>query len=847
MLNIHKKKAMVSLNATSRKGFTFVELVVVIAVLAVLLAVLAPSLLSYVELSRMQKDDSTMDEVVNAVQLAITDSATFDEVYSYCIPNNYVTYTDSSGKYANRTMDEEFWAPDGSGAAVTITFNPENGKYKISEGIVNDMTFGNGSVAEKRTAEGVQQCYLYEMGQSLLFSSVKQTIGDSIRERSATYKNSSYTVFIRFKIVDGTRQADVYGLFNGTNLSEGCPAAIGSNTSSYDEENKPISTTPSGGHQNSSFTNTDLSGSGSLGGFGPNKPLPTYRQCKNGHTFDETNPVLAERCICTVCYATEHKFHETGTILRCQRCGYRKEHVCTGNPCKQCGSIPFTITVENREKIGYTGDEGEHLIIPIEFTDTDGKIYRITGSSWNAFLNCTGLKSVDLQANITPLYFFGGSTNLETVTLPDGIQLLGLQWFMNCSSLKNINIPDSVTSINNWTFRGCSSLESIHIPNGVISIGEYAFESCNIQKFTLPNGLTNIGNGAFKNCRSLTSINIPDGVTSISNSAFQGCSSLTSINIPDNVTSIGSSAFQGCSSLTSINIPDSVTSIGDYAFSGCSSLTSINIPDSVTSIGDYAFSGCSSLTSINIPDGVTSISSSAFRGCSSLTSINIPDSVTSIGNSAFQDCCSLSSVSIPDSLTNIGDYAFLGCSNLSGSVNIPDGVSHISQSAFSGCTKLSSITLPTTLASIGNNAFWNCPAKITIPNNVSSIGSSAFQKCVGLTGNVIIPSGITTINALSFCECKNIESITIPFGVTSIERLAFAHCLGMTEIVIPDSVTTIGDSAFQDCQKLSSIIFQGTQEKWNTITKGSNWDNRVGTSYIRNYTVHCTDGNIVMS
>ena len=180
---------------------------VVIAILAVLLAVLAPSLLSYVENSRMQKDDSAMEEVVNAVQLAITDSATFDEVYSYCIPNNYVTYTDSSGKYANRTMDEEFWAPDGSGPAVTITFNPENGKYKISEGIVNDMTFGNGSVAEKRTAEGVQQCYLYEMGKSLLYSSVKQTIGDSVKERSATYKNSSYTVFIRFKIVDGTRQA----------------------------------------------------------------------------------------------------------------------------------------------------------------------------------------------------------------------------------------------------------------------------------------------------------------------------------------------------------------------------------------------------------------------------------------------------------------------------------------------------------------------------------------------------------------------------------------------------------------------------------------------------------------
>ena len=48
-----------------KSGFSFVELVVVIAILAVLLAVLSPMLISSVEHSRMQRDDSAMDEVVN--------------------------------------------------------------------------------------------------------------------------------------------------------------------------------------------------------------------------------------------------------------------------------------------------------------------------------------------------------------------------------------------------------------------------------------------------------------------------------------------------------------------------------------------------------------------------------------------------------------------------------------------------------------------------------------------------------------------------------------------------------------------------------------------------------------
>ena len=56
-----------------------VELIVVIGVMAVLLAILAPSLLQYTEKSRAQRDDSAMDEVVNAVQLAMSDSKCYDE------------------------------------------------------------------------------------------------------------------------------------------------------------------------------------------------------------------------------------------------------------------------------------------------------------------------------------------------------------------------------------------------------------------------------------------------------------------------------------------------------------------------------------------------------------------------------------------------------------------------------------------------------------------------------------------------------------------------------------------------------------------------------------------------
>ena len=57
----------------NNKGFSLVELIVVIAIMAVLMVVLAPAMLRYVEKARVQKDESAAAEVRNAVELALAD------------------------------------------------------------------------------------------------------------------------------------------------------------------------------------------------------------------------------------------------------------------------------------------------------------------------------------------------------------------------------------------------------------------------------------------------------------------------------------------------------------------------------------------------------------------------------------------------------------------------------------------------------------------------------------------------------------------------------------------------------------------------------------------------------
>ena len=57
----------------NNKGFSLVELIIVIAIMVVLIAVLAPQYLKYVEKSRVASDQTTVVEYINAMQVIAAD------------------------------------------------------------------------------------------------------------------------------------------------------------------------------------------------------------------------------------------------------------------------------------------------------------------------------------------------------------------------------------------------------------------------------------------------------------------------------------------------------------------------------------------------------------------------------------------------------------------------------------------------------------------------------------------------------------------------------------------------------------------------------------------------------
>lgn len=77
------------------KGFSLVELIIVIAIMVILVAVLAPQYLRYVEKSRVSTDVQTTVEFINAMQVVASDPdaklASTGKTYTVTSPNTGTT------------------------------------------------------------------------------------------------------------------------------------------------------------------------------------------------------------------------------------------------------------------------------------------------------------------------------------------------------------------------------------------------------------------------------------------------------------------------------------------------------------------------------------------------------------------------------------------------------------------------------------------------------------------------------------------------------------------------------------------------------------------------------------
>lgn len=303
-------------------------------------------------------------------------------------------------------------------------------------------------------------------------------------------------------------------------------------------------------------------------------------------------------------------------------------------------------------------------------------------------------------------------------------------------------------------------------------------------------------------------------VTAIADHSFANCTSITSIILPDSIEKIENYAFVSCSSLSSVTIMNKNIEIQYWAFGGCSSLTEIKYSGSLANwltIKEHEnlmywgsnkklYIGGAEITgNLVIPNGTTSIPSYAFYGCSSITSVTLPSSIKKINSGAFNGC------SIKE-IHYEGTFAdWCAADSYSGLMDRRESNDY--KLYIDGAEITGDLVIPNGITSIPLYAFYGCSSitSITMPNSLTSINANAFGRCMWIT-SITIPDNVYFISQYAFNNCNRLTSATIGNGVTRINDGLFRYCESLQSVTISDKVEYIGDYAFQGCRLTSIII-----------------------------------------
>ncbi len=189
-----------------------------------------------------------------------------------------------------------------------------------------------------------------------------------------------------------------------------------------------------------------------------------------------------------------------------------------------------------------------------------------------------------------------------------------------------------------------------------------------------------------------------------------------------------------------------------------------------------------------------------------ITHITIDGPFKSIHNYAFQNLNHVAFVEFTriDCLENIGWYAFDGCTALNTVYIDGTQAKWNSVTMESGNRPLQSAEVRFLQGSGGSDVLWHLNE-----GTLTIYGSGAMTNWGNMGAAPWASMGGT------------VERIVVGDHVTSIGAYAFTTCVSCLRVDLPAGLTSVGQSAFSNMTSLEKVYYNGTEEEWSHVTKGS--------------------------
>ena len=372
-----------------------------------------------------------------------------------------------------------------------------------------------------------------------------------------------------------------------------------------------------------------------------------------------------------------------------------------------------------------------------------------------------------------------------------------------------------------------TTIKTVTIENGVTVIGKQAFYDCaNLKSVTIPNSVTSIGDSAFQNCTNLTSVTIPDSVKTVNLYAFYSCAGLTTIYIPMHYDT-ESETYKKLD-LSSVTIPKTATKLYYIAGAAEGSITPVTI-DSVTYGTDKG-------NSITLTCGIMGngyVIKSAKEG----TNVTIEHKYSEIytpvdeNNLAVKCICSDVKTTIPgpvDPYANlvISETVTVGEGNLPvttirGSqqgedyttVTVPKDVKYIKEGTFYTNGNLDTIYLPEGCQMESESVPLTTKVvyyKVNKDKNENAVVRTAS------TGEEITQVTVSGVDVLKPDQELNLNNIYGKYEITAINYGALGKIendndkrgKNLHTVILPNSVESINARVFENCKNLETIYLK---------------------------------------